>query len=250
MHVEAAFFGLGKDESSILSTSIIFSRTLLRCARFSLAFLTINKIIGTIKLRIFTITSFSGSRHMVFVKARTGPANAGDPKAMFTVQYFDEDGNMTIRSGGTRAWRCNNPGNLLKSHYSMSKKRRAIGFAGDEKDEYAVYPDKETGREALIVMLLGSVTLPRRCVRLWPTTSRTKETILTLLWLKQDLIPKEQLTPSPPKSLKVFVNPLSLLKGGPQGGKTSSKNGLSQEFTRKTELFLNTLSENRRETSG
>lgn len=77
---------------------------------------------------------------MVFIKAQTGPANVGDPKAMFTVQYFDKDGNMTIRSGGTRAWRCNNPGNLHRSHYTMSKKRRAIGFAGDDKDEYAVYP--------------------------------------------------------------------------------------------------------------
>lgn len=28
---------------------------------------------------------------MVFIKAQTGPANLGDPKAMFTVQYFDED---------------------------------------------------------------------------------------------------------------------------------------------------------------
>lgn len=99
---------------------------------------------------------------MVFVKAQTGPADVGDPKAMFTVQFFDEDGNMTIRSGGTRAWRCNNPGNLRRSHYSMSKKRRAIGFTGDDKDEYAVYPDKETARdEALTVMLRGSVYSPK-----------------------------------------------------------------------------------------
>jgi hypothetical protein len=79
---------------------------------------------------------------MVFVEAKTGAPLAGDSDAMFTVQYFDEKGNMTIRSGGSRAWRCNNPGNLHKSSYSMSKKRRAIGFAGDSQDEYAVYPDK------------------------------------------------------------------------------------------------------------
>jgi len=97
---------------------------------------------------------------MTFIKAQTDPPNVGDPQSMFTVQYFDEDGNMTIRSGGTRAWRCNNPGNLHRSHYSMSKKRRAIGFARDDKDEYAVYPDKETGREALTVMLRGSVYSP------------------------------------------------------------------------------------------
>jgi hypothetical protein len=45
---------------------------------------------------------------MVFVKARGGPPNVGDPPSQFTVQYFDEEGNMTIRSDGKRAWRCNN----------------------------------------------------------------------------------------------------------------------------------------------
>jgi len=38
----------------------------------------------------------------------------------------------------------------------MSKDRRAIGSAGFGKYEYAVYPDYETGHEALIVMLRGS----------------------------------------------------------------------------------------------
>lgn len=81
---------------------------------------------------------------------------AGDPDSRFTVQYFDEQGNMTIRSGGTRAWRCNNSGALLKSPYSTSKDRRAIGIAGFGKYLYAVYPDYETGHEALVVMLRGS----------------------------------------------------------------------------------------------
>lgn len=97
---------------------------------------------------------------MAFVKALAGPPNVGDPEGMFTVQYFDEAGNMTNRSKGTRAWRCNNPGNLRKSRYSMSKTRKAIGFAGDSKNEYAVYPDKETGHESLVVMMRGSVYSP------------------------------------------------------------------------------------------
>lgn len=60
---------------------------------------------------------------------------------MFSVQYFDEQGNMTIRSGGTRAWSCNNPGNLIANKYSRGKSRRSIVEAGDGKDTYAVYPD-------------------------------------------------------------------------------------------------------------
>ena len=97
---------------------------------------------------------------MVFVKAKVGPALIGHPKSEFTVHYFDEQGNLTIRSKGKRAWRCNNPGNLKRSSYSMGKDRRAIGFAGDDNDEYAVYPNYQTGHEALVVMLRGGVYSP------------------------------------------------------------------------------------------
>ena len=97
---------------------------------------------------------------MVFIKAKAGPAVAGDPESKFTVQYFDEQGNMTIRSGGSRSWRCNNPGNLIASRYSTGKSRRSIGTAGDKTHRYAVYPDYETGLEALIVMLKGSIYSP------------------------------------------------------------------------------------------
>lgn len=93
---------------------------------------------------------------MVFVKAKSGPPNVGDPVSMFTVQYFDENGNMIIRSGGSRAWRCNNPGALLKSSYSTGKDRHSIGTAGYGEYEYAVYPDYTTGHESLVVMLRGS----------------------------------------------------------------------------------------------
>jgi hypothetical protein len=93
---------------------------------------------------------------MVFKKAQTGPANFGDPESRFTVQYFDEKGNMTIRSEGSRAWRCNNPGAIVASKYSTGKDRRSIGIAGYGEFFYAVYPDYATGHEALVVMLRGS----------------------------------------------------------------------------------------------
>ncbi len=94
---------------------------------------------------------------MVFVRAQGGPPNVGDPPSKFTVQYFDEEGNMTIRSDGKRAWRCNNPGNLVASPYSKSKARGCIGTVTDGSIEYPIYPDYKTGHEALVVMLRGSV---------------------------------------------------------------------------------------------
>ena len=97
---------------------------------------------------------------MVFVRAEVGPPIAGHPHKMFTVRYFDAHRNVTVRSGGTRAWRCNNPGNLIVSPYSMGLQRRSIGCAGDHAFQYPVYPDYETGHEALIVMLKGGVYAP------------------------------------------------------------------------------------------
>jgi hypothetical protein len=93
---------------------------------------------------------------MPFVKAQEGPPNIGDQT--YTVQYIDEEGNMTIRSRGTRAWRNNNPGNLISNSYTRSKNRngRTIGKAGGgPKESFAVYPDYESGHRALIDMLGG-----------------------------------------------------------------------------------------------
>ncbi len=98
---------------------------------------------------------------MVFVRAQIGLPNYGDSEIMFTVQYFDEQGNMIIRGGGSRAWRCNNPGNIHASKYSTSAKRHSIGIVKEGEDEDAVYPDYATGHEALVVMLRGSVYFPK-----------------------------------------------------------------------------------------
>jgi hypothetical protein len=88
---------------------------------------------------------------MVYTRAQEGPANIGEKTA--TVQYFDEQGNMIIRSGGTRAWRNNNPGNMVANHYTMGTERlsKAIGKASG----FAVYPDYKTGHQALVDMLSG-----------------------------------------------------------------------------------------------
>jgi hypothetical protein len=67
---------------------------------------------------------------MVFVKAKVGPALIGHPKGEFTVHYFDEQGNLTIRSKGKRAWRCNNPGNLKEGReYAIDTLSLSYGFS-------------------------------------------------------------------------------------------------------------------------
>ena len=65
------------------------------------------------------------------------------------VKYYREDGSGVIRSGGSRAWRNNNPGNIRSATYE-------IGSAGG----FAVFADYDTGFNA-IVDLLSSTNYSR-----------------------------------------------------------------------------------------
>ncbi len=62
-----------------------------------------------------------------------------------TVIYKNADGVEFIHSGGTRAWRNYNPGNIR----SGEKSGLSIGAAGG----FAVFPDYESGRKALKMLL-------------------------------------------------------------------------------------------------
>ncbi len=141
---------------------------------------------------------------MVFIEAKTGPANYGDAEAQYTVQYFDENGNMTIRSGGTRAWRSNNPGNLKASPYSMGKDRRPIGKASDGVDTYAVYPDYETGHEALVVMLKGSVYSPLTLRAAMKRYEEKKKDYIDIIVSKTGFDPERTVKSLNKKEFKMF----------------------------------------------
>lgn len=70
-------------------------------------------------------------------------------KKSSAVIYVDEKGKKTIRRGGSRSWRNNNPGNLRSGDFA--KRHGAIGKAGG----FAVFPDNDTGRAALSALLKG-----------------------------------------------------------------------------------------------
>lgn len=65
----------------------------------------------------------------------------------YDVVYTRANGNQFRRSGGTRAWRNNNPGCLRYSEFTVSK--GAIGHAGG----FAVFPDENTGMQAICALL-------------------------------------------------------------------------------------------------
>ncbi len=59
------------------------------------------------------------------------------------VVYTTADGQRYKRTGGTRAWRNNNPGNIIASDFA--RRMGAIGQGG----RFAVFPDEETGMRAI-----------------------------------------------------------------------------------------------------
>jgi hypothetical protein len=72
-----------------------------------------------------------------YVSARDGEKNS--------VIYVASDGTEYLHSGGSRAWRNNNPGNLI----AAEKSGLAIGKGG----RFAVFPDHKTGLAALKFVL-------------------------------------------------------------------------------------------------
>ncbi|MEI8366192.1 MAG: hypothetical protein WCF65_07215 [Parachlamydiaceae bacterium] len=62
--------------------------------------------------------------------------------------YFDSAGNKYVASGGSLAWRINNPG-LVRSRSHFSYRNGAIG----NYESYAIFADATCGRKALVAWL-------------------------------------------------------------------------------------------------
>ncbi|MDE6250861.1 MAG: hypothetical protein K2M34_04515 [Alphaproteobacteria bacterium] len=96
-----------------------------------------------------------------------------------SVIYVYNDGKRVIRNDGTRAWRNNNPGNLR--YYDFAKNNGAIGEAG----KFAVFPDEETGMQALYKLLqtesYRNLTIENALKRYDPATWQTYTRKMTRL---------------------------------------------------------------------
>ena len=62
--------------------------------------------------------------------------------------YFDSSGNKYVASGGSLAWRLNNPG-LVSCHNHFSRANGSIGSCG----RYAIFSDPLDGQKALSAWL-------------------------------------------------------------------------------------------------
>jgi RHS repeat-associated protein len=74
-----------------------------------------------------------------------------------TVYVFD-DGAQLIASGGTLAWRNNNPGNMVAGQFAVAN--GAIGTYTNSSNTYAIFPDAPTGGAALQNLLQSNTYQP------------------------------------------------------------------------------------------
>ena len=66
-------------------------------------------------------------------------------KPTLTVDYVADDGSHLLRSGGTIAWRFNNPGNIRPAKTNASLR---IGTGKTASGEFCIFPSYEVGRKA------------------------------------------------------------------------------------------------------
>jgi len=83
----------------------------------------------------------SPSEGLTFVKA--------DGTGMKRV-YYTADGKRVQRSNGSKAWRNNNPGNIIRGTFAKTH-----GSIGDD-GRFAVFPDEATGTAAITALLKSS----------------------------------------------------------------------------------------------
>jgi hypothetical protein len=88
--------------------------------------------------RAFNLTHSSDADQDATAPQRLDPGTSGHWGSDRYVVYDDE-----LRAGGSRAWRNNNPGNIEDGNFA-----RAHGAIGSD-GRMAVFPDTETGRQAL-----------------------------------------------------------------------------------------------------
>lgn len=82
-----------------------------------------------------------------FIESPNKPTYSVSEPSKGAVTIHKPDGSSETRTGGSRAWRNNNPGNLRAGTFANN--HGAIGSAGG----FAVFPDEETGDAASAALL-------------------------------------------------------------------------------------------------
>ena len=106
---------------------------------------TTNVFVADIKK--IAMAGYEQAQTPITIKKQSEPMITHTTESGRDVIYVFDNGKKVKRSGGTRAWRNQNPGNLR--YTQLSRDNGAIGTAGG----FAVFPSVEKGRAALAELL-------------------------------------------------------------------------------------------------
>jgi hypothetical protein len=82
-------------------------------------------------------------------------AVGGPPNSRNAVTYFYPDGTTEVRTGGTLAWRDNNPGNLRGAPDEIGSNTVYSAITASHNAQMAIFPDVQTGLSAQESLLFG-----------------------------------------------------------------------------------------------
>ena len=105
---------------------------------------------------------------------------------LLTVEFTNEDGDRYLRSGGTIAWRFNNPGNLRPG----SKYTRHIGKGATKSGEFLIFPTVEAGRaekKGLLLRKYKDDTLKQMMEQYAPRSENDTDAYLAYLTKKSGI---------------------------------------------------------------
>lgn len=139
-------------------------------------------------------------------------------ESRYDVIYTRANGNQFRRSGGTRAWRNNNPGCLRYSDFTVSM--GAIGFAGG----FAVFPDEHTGMRAIHALLKSdaykNLTISQAIFKYAPPHENDTENYKAILRKMTGLDTSKKLSELADNQLTHVVNVIRVVEGWVPGTET------------------------------
>jgi len=108
-----------------------------------------------------------------------------------TVDYINNDGSHLLRSGGTIAWRFNNPGNIRPA---PTNAKTRIGIGKTKSGAFAIFPSYEVGKQekrALLRRKYNKYTIPQ-AMEIYAPRSENDTDAYTAHILKRTGLPKDK----------------------------------------------------------
>ncbi|WP_218080219.1 hypothetical protein [Anthocerotibacter panamensis] len=158
---------------------------------------------------------------LAYISAKPGPGR--------TVAYADSEENQLIKTGGSLAWRNNNPGNIRSGHFAEG--RGSIG----SNNGFAIFPTYNIGRDALKSLLTGSIyanlSIYDSITRYAPPSENNTDNYKSRLKSNTGLDLNKKLSSLKNEELESVINAIQINEGYISG----SEKIISHEKTKKKE---------------